>query len=82
MVIETDAGRLLNACFSCKDPDMWDAQPPFLCSRAAQRDHVRAFAQRVEVANEELRIMVSKSELLRTLVAPSSVETAAFRVLF
>nr|WP_312052883.1 recombinase family protein [Brevundimonas diminuta] len=44
------------------------------------RDHLRALAQRVEVADNEVRIMGSKSELLRTLVAASSVETAAFGV--
>lgn len=45
-----------------------------------RRDHLHAFAQRVEVADDEVRIMGSKSELLRTLVAASSVETAAFGV--
>ena len=45
-----------------------------------RRDHMRALAQRVEVADDEVRIMGSKSELLRTLVAASSVETAAFGV--
>jgi hypothetical protein len=41
-----------------------------------RRDYLRALAQRVEVDAKELRIMGSKSELLRTLVAasmPSSV---------
>ena len=37
-----------------------------------RRDHLRALAQRVEVDAQELRIMGSKSELLRTLVAASS----------
>src|SRR5690606_14581507 len=45
-----------------------------------RRDHLRTLAQRVEVADDEVRIMGSKSELLRTLVAASSVETAAFGV--
>ncbi|GHC65124.1 recombinase family protein [Limoniibacter endophyticus] len=45
-----------------------------------RRDHLRALAQRVEVADDEVRIMGSKSELLRTLVAASSAETAAFGV--
>ncbi|MFU0504176.1 recombinase family protein [Pseudaminobacter sp. NGMCC 1.201702] len=45
-----------------------------------RRDHLRALAQRVEVTDDEVRIMGSKSELLRTLVAASSVETAAFGV--
>jgi site-specific DNA recombinase len=34
-----------------------------------RRDHLRALAQRVEVADREVRIIGSKSELLRTLVA-------------
>ena len=37
-----------------------------------RRDHLRALAQRVEVADKEVRIMGSKSELLRTLVAASN----------
>ncbi len=45
-----------------------------------RRDHLRAFAQRVEVDAKEVRIMGSKSELLRTLVAASSAKTAGFRV--
>ena len=45
-----------------------------------RRDHLRALAQRVEVDAKEVRIMGSKSELLRTLVAASSVRTAAFGV--
>ncbi|HTO33875.1 MAG TPA: recombinase family protein [Pararhizobium sp.] len=51
-----------------------------LNSGGYRRDHLRALAQRVEVADDEVRIMGSKSELLRTLVAASSVETAAFGV--
>jgi DNA invertase Pin-like site-specific DNA recombinase len=45
-----------------------------------RRDHLRALAQRVEVADKEVRVMGSKSELLRTLVAASSVPSAAFGV--
>ncbi|GAB1717648.1 MAG: Recombinase [Nitrobacter sp.] len=45
-----------------------------------RRDHLRALAQRVEVADTEVRIMGSKPELLRTLVAASSVKSAAFGV--
>jgi site-specific DNA recombinase len=41
-------------------------------------DHLRALAQRVEVDQKELRIMGSKSVLLRTLVAASSAKTASF----
>lgn len=42
-----------------------------------RRDHLRALAQRVEVADREVRIMGSKSDLLRTLAAISSVKSAA-----
>ncbi len=42
-----------------------------LDSGGYRRDHLRALAQRVEVADKEVRIMGSKSELLRTLVAAS-----------
>jgi site-specific DNA recombinase len=38
-----------------------------------RRDHLRALAQRVEVANGEVRIMGSKSRLVQTLVANGSV---------
>ncbi|WP_082417220.1 hypothetical protein [Blastochloris viridis] len=40
-------------------------------NRGYRRDHLRALAQRVGVADKEVRIMESKSELLRTLVAAS-----------
>jgi hypothetical protein len=39
-----------------------------------RRDHLRALAQRVD--QKELRIMGSKSVLVRTLVAASSAKTA------
>jgi len=42
-----------------------------------RRDHLRALAQRVEVANGEVRIMGSKSDLLRALAAASGVKSAA-----
>lgn len=45
-----------------------------------RRDHLRAFAQRVEVAETEFRIMGSKGELLRTLTAVSSGKSAAIGV--
>ena len=45
-----------------------------------RRDHLHALAQRAEVADDEVRIMGSKSELLRTLVAASSVQSAVFGV--
>ena len=54
------------------------------CMRAEgggyRRDHLRALAQRVEVDAKEVRIMGSKSALLRTLVAGSSAKTAGFEV--
>jgi site-specific DNA recombinase len=43
-----------------------------------RRDHLRA--QRVEVDQKELRIMGSKSVLLRTLVVASSAKTAGLGV--
>ncbi len=42
-----------------------------------RRDHLRALAQRVEVAEGEVRIMGSLSELLRTLAASSGAKSAA-----
>ena len=45
-----------------------------------RRDYLRALAQRVEVDAQELRIMGSKSVLLRTLVAASSAKAAGFGV--
>ena len=41
-----------------------------------RRDHLRALAQRVEVADGEVRIMGSKGDLLRTLAAASGVKSA------
>ncbi len=41
-----------------------------------RRDHLRALAQRVEVADGEVRIMGSRSELLRTLASASGVRSA------
>jgi site-specific DNA recombinase len=41
-----------------------------------RRDHLRALAQRVEVADKEVRIMGSKSDLLRTLAAASGAKPA------
>jgi|EndMetStandDraft_8_1072994.scaffolds.fasta_scaffold16152_4 hypothetical protein len=45
-----------------------------------RRDHLRALAQRVEVDAKEVRIVGSKSVLLRTLVAASSAKTVRFGV--
>jgi ribosomal protein L18E len=42
-----------------------------------RRDHLRALAQRVEVADREVRIMGSKGELLRTPTAAAGVKSAA-----
>jgi site-specific DNA recombinase len=41
-----------------------------------RRDHLRALAQRVEVADKEVCIMGSKGELLRTLAAASGAKPA------
>jgi len=41
-----------------------------------RREHLRALAQRVEVADGEVRIMGSKGDLLRTLAAASGVKSA------
>lgn len=45
-----------------------------------RRDHLRAFAQRVEVGEAEVRIMGSKGELLRTLTAVSGGKSAGIGV--
>ncbi|WP_316172924.1 MULTISPECIES: hypothetical protein [unclassified Bradyrhizobium] len=47
-------------------------------SNSYRRDYLRALAQRVEVDVKELRIMGSKSALLRTLVGASGAKTAQF----
>ncbi len=39
-----------------------------------RRDHLRALAQRVEVADREVRIIGSKSNLLQTLTAAAGVK--------
>ena len=41
-----------------------------------RREHLRALAQRVEVADKEVRILGSKGDLLRTLAAASGVTSA------
>ncbi|WP_374392090.1 hypothetical protein [Sphingopyxis sp.] len=43
-------------------------------------DQLRAFAQRVEVADDEVRIMGSRSELRPSLVAASRVDMAGYGV--
>ena len=45
-----------------------------------RRDHLRALAQRVEVDDTEVRIIGSKTDLLRTLSATSSAKSAPFGV--
>ncbi len=42
-----------------------------------RRDHLRALAQRVEVADREVRIVGSKNELLRALATSNGVQSAA-----
>jgi hypothetical protein len=41
-----------------------------------RRDHLRSLAQRVEVANGEVRIMGSKTRLLQALTAKNGVNSA------
>ncbi|EBV3600189.1 recombinase family protein, partial [Salmonella enterica subsp. enterica serovar Virchow] len=45
-----------------------------------RRDHLRSLAQRVEVADKEVRIMGSRAELLQALTASSGVESAKIGV--
>ena len=45
-----------------------------------RREHARAFAQRVEVADDAIRIMGTKSTLLRTLVAAKGGKSAGIGV--
>ena len=45
-----------------------------------RRDHLQALAQRVEVAEREVRIMGSHDELIRVLAASNGVESVANRV--
>jgi hypothetical protein len=45
-----------------------------------RRDHLRALAQRVEVADDAVRIMGSKTELLRTLFTENGRLSAAIGV--
>ncbi len=42
-----------------------------------RRDHLCALAQRVEVANREVRILGLKGDVVRTLTAASSVNMIA-----
>lgn len=49
-------------------------------SEGYRRDHLHALAQRAEADAKEVRIMGSKSVLLRTLVAASSAKSAGFGV--
>ena len=45
-----------------------------------RREHVRAFAQRVEVADDAIRIMGTKSTLLKTLAATKGGKSAGIGV--
>jgi site-specific DNA recombinase len=58
----------------------WVNHVDIAASAVYRRDHLRALAQRVEVDAKEIRIMGSKSQLLRTLVAAESAKTAGFGV--
>lgn len=45
-----------------------------------RRDHLRSLAQRVEVGDDAIRLMGSKTELLRTLIAGQGRQSAAIGV--
>ncbi|HEY0122500.1 MAG TPA: hypothetical protein VGC14_12205 [Rhizobium sp.] len=45
-----------------------------------RRDHLRALAQRVEVADDAIRIMGSKTELIKTLIAGQGRQSAVIGV--
>lgn len=45
-----------------------------------RRDHLRSLAQRVEVADDAIRVMGSKTELLRTLITGQGRQSAAIGV--
>jgi hypothetical protein len=42
----------------------------------SRRDHLRALARRVEVANQEVRIIGSKTDLFNALTAPDGLPPA------
>jgi site-specific DNA recombinase len=50
--------------------------------RGDGREHIRALAQHVEVADHEVRIVGSKGDLLRTLTAASGANPVALAVPF
>jgi len=86
----TDAGRAAAALQSAGQQTITPAMVRTFAATARERiriagsgyrrEHLRALAQRVEVADSEVRIMGSKNDLLRTLAAASSVKSAAFGV--
>ena len=50
--------------------------PARIGSFGYRREHLRGLAQRVEVADKEVRIIGSKGDPLRTLAAASGVKSA------
>ncbi|MGB6964949.1 MAG: hypothetical protein WBD90_10785 [Xanthobacteraceae bacterium] len=66
------------------DRETFDAVQARLKNGGYRHDHLRALAQRVEVADKEVRIIGSKSELLRTLspLQAGNRRRSAFIVLY
>ena len=80
-----DIDRLGRQDKSGRRPLAWPELQAFVCTLVLEmahggyrRDHLRALTQRVEVDAKEIRIMGSKSALLRTLVAASSAKSTVF----
>jgi site-specific DNA recombinase len=73
-----EADAKLKRLYDAIENGVADLSDPMLKDRIGEL--LRALAQRVEVDQKELRIMGSKSVLLRTLVAASSAKTAGFGV--
>jgi site-specific DNA recombinase len=87
---QTDAERTVAALESAGQQTVTPAMVRRFAATARERlritgggyrsDHLRALAQRVEVADSEVSIMGSKGDLLRTLAAASGVKSATLGV--
>jgi hypothetical protein len=69
---------------SYRFPDCSEAQRIRIEGGGYRREHLRALAQRVEVADREVRIIGAKSNLLQTPTAAAGVKpaTPGFAILF
>lgn len=80
----SEADAKLKRLYDAIENGVADLSDSMLKNRIAElkaiRDQARALPQRVEVDAKEVRIMGSKSVLLRTLVGASSAKTAGFGV--